>query len=490
MVDFWTMEKLHPFANSRGQVMSRAASAGVAAANVDLEAGILRDVVLCQAMQPRGGAGWDWTWVWTPPTDEDEWGSYEDLTLRVVTPQAFIEKLAELGKAFEAAGMQIRFGHPNECNPALGTFAGRARNFRLRDNQVIADITLDDVAEMSPGKPGLKTYILGMASKNPDAMMMSIVFSPGPMYFINAEGQEEDWEGSNKQGLYMLSLPEEERILYERVQAWHFTDFVDQGANTLNMFRDGGSLAQRATDFLDNNPEIMRILVEQPQILENFINRYNGQARSLKSHNFLTMNKSQKKTEDLIDKIKGILGMGKRNAAGEPAATETPRSIENTLPDGTVISIESDSEIPAVGDQVYINGTSDVPPAGTHTLTGDLDGYTITTDDAGLITEVVAPAATTDPAAEPAAASASEDGTETDRQVRALAEAVSRLSEVVGRQAETLRAITEAPLMRNVVVPTGNRVSDGKKGTATNPLEETPWAKRQREINAAKARLA
>lgn len=484
------MGKLHPFQNTRGQVMSRAASAGVVSANVDMEAGLLKDVVLCQAMQPRGGAGWDYTWVYTPPTDEDEWGGYEDLTLRIVTPLSFIEKLVELSKAHEAAGMQIRFGHPNDCHPSLGNFAGRARNFRLRGEQVIADITLDDVAEISPGKPGLKSYILGMAAKNPDAMMMSIVFSPDPMYFINAEGEEEDWENTNKQKLYMLSLPEEERVLYERVRAWHFTDFVDQGANTLNMFRDGGSLAQRATDFLDNNPEIMRILVEQPEILENFINRYNGQARSLKSHNFLTMNKSQKKTEDLIDKIKGILGMGKRNAAGEPAATETPRSIENTLPDGTVISIETDSEIPAVGDQVYINGTSDVPPAGTHTLTGDLDGYTITTDDAGIITEVVAPAATTEPAAEPAAASASEDGTETDRQVRALAENVSRLAEVVAQQAETLRAIAEAPLMRNVVVPTGNRVTDGKKGTASNPLEETEWAKKQREINEKKRQQA
>jgi hypothetical protein len=478
---------VHPFANAKGRVISRAISGSVTSENVDVEAGILKDVVLCQAMQPRGEAGWDWTWVWTPPEDDEDWGDYQDIILRVVTPFSFIQQLKKLSAPFEVAGMQVRFGHPNECNPALGSFAGRAKNFRIRGEQIIADITLSDVAENSPGKQGLKSYILGMALENPDAMMMSIVFTPGNSYFINADGQEEDWDGSNGQGRYMLSLPEEDRIIYERVSAWHFTDFVDQGANTLDMFRGtSGELASRVTTFLDENPDVLRAIVSDPKVIGQFIERYNRTATALKSSNFLTMNKNQRDAQTLLGRIASDIKNlfrsteGGGNHGGDPASSGEQKTIENTTAGGADITIETDADVPAVGNQVYLAGGTEVPPAGDHQLTGDLEGYTITTDDAGIITVVQEPAAAA-PAADPEMSSA--DPEEGSRQILELARNQSEFAKTMKGMADQLQAIArdieaikEAPFGQRIFSDSGNRLSNrkaGQRSTETNLTEES-----------------
>jgi hypothetical protein len=473
--------KIHPFANSRGHVEIRGA-AGVTPEQVDLENGILRDVVLCQAMQPRGMAGELVVY------DSDGWDFWERLRLRVETPQEFIERLATIGQTqFEKQGMQARFGHPNECNPALGSAAGRIRNFRVRNDQVIGDITLLKAASNAPGKGDLRSYIMDMALEAPDALMMSIVFYPDALYFINAEGERENFEWKEEQIAYFESILEEDRVLYETCRDWLFTDFVDQGANTLDMFRGtSGELASRVTTFLDENPEVLRAIVSDPKVIGQFIERYNRTATALKSSNFLTMNKNQRDAQTLLGRIASDIKNlfrsteGGGNQGGDPASSGEQKTIENTTAGGANITIETDADVPAVGNQVYLAGGTEVPPAGDHQLTGDLEGYTITTDDAGIITEVQEPAAAA-PAADPEMSSA--DPEEGSRQILELARNQADFAKTMKGMADQLQAIARdieaikgAPFGQRIFSDTGNRLSNqkaGKGSTETNLTEES-----------------
>lgn len=73
----------------------------------------------------------------------------------------FIQRVAELGSA-KSNGLKARFGHPNMCSTALGTFIGRFKNFRQVENQVKADLFLSNEAKSTP-HGDLYSYVLGMA---------------------------------------------------------------------------------------------------------------------------------------------------------------------------------------------------------------------------------------------------------------------------------------------------------------------------------------
>ncbi len=84
------------------------------------------------------------------------------------------------------AGIKARFGHPNICATALGTYLGRFKNFRETPSPlfprgargVIADLHLDTSAKKSP-KGNLYEYVLDMAENNPDMFGASIAFKKG-----------------------------------------------------------------------------------------------------------------------------------------------------------------------------------------------------------------------------------------------------------------------------------------------------------------------
>ena len=477
-------KKVHPLQYGKhGHVNTRAIQGNVQPEKIDVEKGILYDVVLCQAMQPRGWAGITTEWVWVEDPEDDYYGgNYEMMVLRVETPQKFIEDMVALSKNHGDIGHQCRFGHPNDCNPALGAYAGRIKNVRVRGNQAIGDIYLSDASNASPVRPGLKNYIMKLAGEDTGAMMMSIVFSPGDMYFINAEGVEEEYTGSPKQVDYMASLPEEDRVIYESITALHFTDFVDQGANTLDMFRnsDGNiSLAAKLTEFLDSNPAVWEMLRKQPDVVEGFTRRYNNYLASKNSANN-SMNKNQKSTQTLLGQLKkGIADLfnNLKNADGD-AAPDPAKSIENTTEGGAVITIETDSDKPAVGDQVYLAGTTDVPPAGDHVLTGDLAGTTITTDDAGVITNVLEPAAEPAPAATASQENAV-DAEATTRQIEALATSVrsmqtlmEQMMDIQKANSEDLRSIKSSPFGKRVFPVSRNVVTGNRGASADKPMPD------------------
>jgi hypothetical protein len=86
-----------------------------------------------------------------------------------------------------------------------------------------------------------------------------------------------------------------------------------------------------------------------------------------------------------------LSGMAERLVQGEV----TIRNIDATTSEGANITIMTTETMPQVGDIVQLTDTGEIPPAQVHTIAGgDLDGYQVTTDEAGTITEIVEPVAT------------------------------------------------------------------------------------------------
>lgn len=459
--------------NSKGWAKSRAILGAPSPANIDSARGILYDVVLCQAMQPRGEAG-------SFKVYNEEEDGLEDV--RVITGQDFIERLVVLGQRQGENGHQVRFGHPGACDQVLGTYCGRVKNIRLRDNQAIGDIYLSKASENAPGKGNLKEYILNLAKEDTQAIMMSIVFTPDDPYFINADGIKEIYSGTPEQNYYLSTLPEPNRCIYETVKAWHYTDFVDAGANSTDLFRgiDGEViLSARLFQFLDENPQIMDTLVEQPEIVRQFINKYESY-RNRKNQKTIDMNKN---SLTLLQRAKDALDRLFKNAEGE----QLVKSIDAVTTEGVAISIETQGELPAVGDVVTLTGTTEVPPAGEHTLTGEYEGWVITTDDAGVVTAVVDPNAA--PAETPAVPVMSEEVvSETEKALAEALEISARQSEVIAQLKSELKSITSdlEALKKN---PLAERVfanSNGQVANVFNEGELTPWEAERRRIMAAK----
>lgn len=455
--------------NSKGWA-TRSIAGMLTGSKIDHDKGILYDVVLCEAMQPRGAAGESYIETET-----------EVLPVTIKTPVEFITKLVKLAKSHGENGHQVRFGHPGMCDQVLGTYAGRAKNIRLRGNQAIGDIHLSPASENAPGKGNLRQYILDLASEDSEAIMMSIVFTPGDHWYINADGDREIWTGDEHQVKYMAELPDTDRVIFETVVDWHYTDFVDQGANTTDLFRDSRGnelLSDRAFQFLDSNPEVWEILANQPEIVERFLNRY-------ENYRNYKMNKTEKKTGSLLQRAKSAL----------EAVFAVQKSIDATTADGVAISIQTDAEYPAVGDVVFIAGSTETAPAGEHTLTGDYDGWVITTDEAGVITAVVEPGGES---VEPETAPVMEDVVvvensaqleEANRSIEALVNVVEKQQDILDSLTESVKSLTnQVNAMRNA--PLAARVFASQDVNVSNlrgnDADLTPWEAERRRIMSTK----
>lgn len=479
-------KKVHPLQDSRGRVHGatyRAASGS--GFTVDQETGTLKGVLLCQAMQPKGMAG-----------QCSIYKDSESLNVRVETGIDFIESLVALSAGFPEKGQKARFGHPGMCDEQLGKHVGYITNIRKEGDGAVGDIQLSNSARISPDG-NLYQYVLEKAAEDPDAIMMSIVFQPGPLYFLDENGNRVNFEMGNDAHFDALAAkPETDRVLYETVIDWNYTDFVHDGANTNNLFRNfKGEPMMAATvfDFLDSNPDVFEFMISNREKTEQFIRKYEA-ARSKKSSIQVDMNKNQKSTQTILDQLqKGFSSIFRGMKSAIEGGDNGSKSIDNTTEGGADISIETEADVPAVGDQVYLAGTTDVPPAGEHLLTGDLAGYTITTDDAGIITKVMAPEAAADPVPDPAQEN-TVDAEETTRQIEALATAVrgmqpvlTQILEIQKANAEDLRSIKSSPFGRQVFPAGSNRVTN-QRGAAVEG--ETEWEKVQREINEKKAAKA
>ncbi|OQA54490.1 MAG: hypothetical protein BWY42_01688 [Candidatus Omnitrophica bacterium ADurb.Bin277] len=102
--------------------------------------------------------------VVTKGVTHDERGEFDDIAL---------DSIVEFGNKAKA-GIKSRFGHPNMSSTALGTFLGRAKNFRRDGDIVRADLHIDKTAHETPDGD-LAGYVMNLAESDPQAFGSSMV---------------------------------------------------------------------------------------------------------------------------------------------------------------------------------------------------------------------------------------------------------------------------------------------------------------------------
>jgi hypothetical protein len=196
--------------------------------NIDRELGIIQGVTIARIGPAKGHNG------------------YVD--------RSFLLQIVD-NAASKPAGIKARFGHPNMCSQALGTYLGRFKNYSYTGDLVKADLYLDDTAKSTPSGD-LYTYVLDMAEKNPDMFGASIVFEIGESVFL-----EEDVDGKKIEKEYF------------RLKELRATDIVDEPAATDGLF-SANTFPGIATQFLDENPEIMGLIFSKPDSIIEFLSNY------------------------------------------------------------------------------------------------------------------------------------------------------------------------------------------------------------------------
>jgi hypothetical protein len=171
-----------------------------------------------------------------------------------------LDQVVEFGNQAKM-GLKSRFGHPNMSTEALGTFIGRAKNFRKDGDIVRADLFIDETAYKTPNGD-LATYVMDLAETDPDAFGSSLVFDANFEYRLEKDGTRKKDEAGN-------DLPA--LVRFTKLFA---SDVVDDPATTKGMFgqffNSSIELSAKATDFLDkllNNPDALEKVI-------SFLNRY------------------------------------------------------------------------------------------------------------------------------------------------------------------------------------------------------------------------
>jgi len=207
----------------------------------------------------------------------------------------FIQTVARMA-GDKKQGLKARFGHPNICSTALGTFIGRFKNFREGRTEregkeveaVIGDLYLSNSAKETP-HGDLYNYIVKMAQDEPDMFGTSIVFTPGKTYRRDIETNEK---------VYVMEYDAaDDRKLTEEIfvecEALHACDAVDEPAANDGLFSkfSGETMAGQVTEFLDLHPQVWHAISGAPEVLEalsrygdkvdEFINRYAAYRKSL-----------------------------------------------------------------------------------------------------------------------------------------------------------------------------------------------------------------
>ena len=243
--------------------MSSGFATGKPSGGVDREKGIIRGVSVCTVGEAKGHG--------------------------VNLDSEFIESVKAFGNE-KKQGLKARYGHPNMCSTALGTFIGRYKNFSVVNEQVIADLFLSNEAKSTPNGD-LHSYILGMAENEPDMFGTSIVFTPGRSYKRSSKGVKvyrpsyEDSREERDQQREEWNVAGDE--IFVECESLHACDCVDEpAANDGGLFSKfaNESVAGQITQFLDLNPQVWEALESNPSILESlarygtkmdeFTNRY------------------------------------------------------------------------------------------------------------------------------------------------------------------------------------------------------------------------
>jgi hypothetical protein len=264
--------------------------------------------------------------------------------------EKFIISLVEKGNA-QTQGVKSRFGHPSMCATSLGTYIGRYKNFNIQNGNCFADLHLDPITKKTQveGKGIMMyDYIMDMSESNPDMFGNSI---------------------------HITHIRNEKPTLVEGFEVLELnditsSDLVDDPAATNALFSSNpNDLGIVVTQFLDENPALFESVNKNPEIIQDFFERYFNyhNRKSLINFNMSFLDKLKKKfstKEDTFD-------------------------LDITLADGSIVTVVTDAEMPQVGDNVVDDAGGPVPNEegkdnATHLLP---DGGSIVTVD-GTITEI------------------------------------------------------------------------------------------------------
>lgn len=167
----------------------------------------------------------------------------------------FCQDVVDAGNAMGDAGVKVRFGHPSMCSDALGTYLGRAKNFRLVDLTrkdgtaaagVLADVYLDPNADRTE-------WVLNMAESAPDTFGQSIVFTYADTKYVDADGV---WHKMSEEGATLDNSADGKE--YAVLGKLHGTDFTDTPAATDGVF-SADDLAAEAAEMLEQHPELAKV---------------------------------------------------------------------------------------------------------------------------------------------------------------------------------------------------------------------------------------
>lgn len=233
------------------------------ASRIDIEAGILYDVVMAEEGEAKGHG--------------------------VHLEAEFIDDLVAYDvKHFSKRGLKSRFGHPGASDDTLGTQMGYFFNFRSRKKsgkmQAIADLHLLDAADLSPTKPNMKQWVMAMAEEAPDFLMMSIVFRPGRYYQWGKNSKKKYvWEyvitkdeSGDEYAKWVSSDPALGKVFVEfGAKGEHFyTDGVEAGAATNALFSreiNPHLYVAQADEFLHDHPHIKSFMQQHPDKVAAFL---------------------------------------------------------------------------------------------------------------------------------------------------------------------------------------------------------------------------
>lgn len=191
----------------------------------------------------------------------------------------FCEAVAEQGNAMGDAGVKVRFGHPAMCSDALGTYLGRAKNFRVVDLTrketgekaagVLADIHIMPESHSAPSGD-LGKWVLEAAANSPDTFGQSIVFTYADLKSTNEDGDpilRSEFESTSD-----FDRARGENKVFAVLGKLHGTDFTDTPAATDGVF-SGNDLAAEAEEMLAEHPEIGDAIMQKPEKVIEFLDR-------------------------------------------------------------------------------------------------------------------------------------------------------------------------------------------------------------------------
>jgi len=191
------------------------------------------------------------------------------------------------GKSAQA-GLKARFGHPNMCSDALGTFLGRWKGIAVDEAGFVrGDLHLSSTAAESP-KGDLRKYVEELAAKEPNHFGASIVFSTDWEAFdafYEAHSVDEDildpaGKKIGQRRIFRSPDPANLKNLpHARIAELHAADLVDDPAATDGMFSGAGgaALAAQMTEWLDTHPDVFKAL-QEPGVLD-LVDRYKDQLK-------------------------------------------------------------------------------------------------------------------------------------------------------------------------------------------------------------------